>query len=309
MKHQAPQIIDDFNPRLKRQNRGRFKGHPLYFKHKYKFAVIDENHPKSHCQWVLDIKRRPNTILVCNFNYRSKIYLAEIPLEGLDQMYLMSVPFFEKWFLVFSHAQMLLKFDTPTILYPQNKFEKNIEPISIHRFIYSYNYVGGYDPDADSKKIESYSPLKGFWFTRRRYEGTHNLIDFQDWKNYELKNYLKAKKSMEAGKKSPRKNPTVLYEIDVSKINSTTYLKKQLLYGNLQNSHDKKYETIFRNCGNILLRNIIESLHQPKSKLARLNIKIVLAYYSPARIHHFLKHYGILKSESDLISYLDQTQP
>jgi len=306
MKNQAPQIVDDFNPSLRRQNRGSYKGHPLYYKNKYKFTVIDEKHPQSHSKWVLDIKRRPNTILVSNFNYRSELYLAEIPLFGLKDMYLMSVPFFEKWIFIFSHAQMLLKFDEDILLYPQNNICTYKKPLAIDRFIYSYNYVGGYDPDAKNKDIEQYSPLGGFWFIRRRYEGPHNLIDFQDWKDYELKHYNKAKASIEQGKKPGRKSPTTLYEIDVSKINAPLYLNRQFQYGNLQNAQNKKYETLFRNCGNIILRNVLQSLHHPKSKFARFYPKNMLAYYSPARVYHFLKYYEILKSEIYLITFLDQ---
>ncbi len=305
MTNESPQIIDDFNPKLKRQERGRYKGYPLYFKNKYKFSLIDDKHPQSLNKWVLDIKRRPNTLLVSNFNYRSKLYLAEIPLIGLDQMYLMSVPFFEMWVFIFSHAQMLLKFNEPIVLYPQNDHQKTKLPIEIYSFIYSYNYVGGYDPSAESKNVEQYSPLGGFWFTRRKYEGTHNLIDFHDWKDYEIKSYTKALNSIKEGKKTSRKSPTTLYEIEVSKINSALYLQKQFQYGNFQNAQDKKYETLFRNCGNIILRNIISSIHKPKTWINRFNPKIMLAYYSPARVYYFLKHYQILKSETDLLSFLN----
>ncbi len=296
-------VIDDFNPILVKQSRGPFKGSNLYQRNKYRFGIVDHVQEFSKIKWVEQIDRRPNSTLLYNFNYQGDLYLAEIPNQELYKVILMKEPFLERFGLTLVHTQMCFIFNHPIILYPQNEGCK-LKKATINSLIYSYNFIGGVKkiPNQNMEgtrfknHVEKYSPINGIWFLRRRYMGTHNISSLNAW----IKKEDKALDRIQNQKtKSFRKSPTALISLSLDNMDQERFLKDQLLYGHIHNRLEKRYETLFRNCGNIILRNIFPNIRVRKIKTLKSMCYRVLGHLFPGFTDVSLMAHGV---ESQKIS-------
>ena len=297
-------IIDDFNPTILKQSRGPFKGSVLYQRNKYRFGLISLVHSFSDSLWVKKIPRRENTNLIYNFNYQSNLYLAEIPVEKLKRIVLMKEPFFERFGVVIAHTQLCFIFNESVILYAQNEKSEH-KKIELNSFIYSYNFIGGvkrvWTSNLKSSRlkniVEKYSPLNGLWLLRRRYFGTHNVTNLNSWIKKEEK--ILARIS-ESSKKGPRKSPTSLISLNLDNLDHSKILKDQLLYGHIHNRLEKRYETLFRNCGNIILRNIFPNILTKKNQSMKSIVWRIMGYFFPSYTDYSLHAHGVQTKEINL---------
>lgn len=218
------------------------------------------------------IPRRPDTILVENFNHRKNVYVAEIPIDQIKSSYLVATQFAKLPIIRLGHLSVYFEMESGSSVRLYDATSGQTAPeLELDGFVYSFNYA--------AKKGEKYSPLVGL--NSKKYLSTHNLKSPKDLKTY-----------VSLNDRGLGKNSTNLIEIDYS-ASENAALARGLIEQGAAASTTQPYNTACFNCSNVVfdVMDTIKAYSGPVS-FCGYHLTKILAN-SPGRAHHAMAARGL----------------
>lgn len=209
------------------------------------------------------------TVTVANFAHNDSFYLAKIPLNGLEKIYL-QIDYFTGP-IPAAHSEIRLRFreDSPILLYPQLLSQKKLGTVAIREAVFSIEAV--------KSESTALSFMKGFG---KNYAIAYRFISLKE----------KRRDLVEIDKEH-----VTQFELNLDAAQMKSILTNAVVTGDKMGVH-YFYNTWKRNCTTELIRILDKSVDMPAWRLALRQTTFIGAHY-PVFVKSTFRSRGLLGAE------------